>query len=83
MDKILEKIRADYLSKINSASTLKELDEVFLSLFGKKGELTLATHKLPNLPKEELVKVGPLLNKIKIELEQAIASARERVREAN
>lgn len=77
----LKTIQKIYLEKINSASSLKEIDEVFLKLFGKTGEITLLPKDFFKLSKDELKTVGPLFNKIKQELEKAVEAKREEIRE--
>src|SRR5258708_1534402 len=76
-----KKIQTEYLEKINQTQSLKELDDLFLKLFGKNGELTLLPREFSKLPKEELQQIGPLFNQIKVELEQAINSKRDEVKE--
>src|SRR3989344_3496859 len=81
MEKKLNKIREDYLQEISQAKNLKELDEIFLLLFGKNGVITLAPKEFPKLGKEELKKIGPLFNSAKQNLEEAIEKRRNEVRE--
>ena len=82
VDKISQ-IQKNYLEKISQAKTLKELDEIFLALFGKSGEITLLPKEFSKLSKEELKQVGPLFNQVKNELEQNIEKKRQRIREEN
>lgn len=77
----LGQIQADYKKKIVSSKSLKELDQIFLSLFGKKGQLTLLPKEFSKLSQKELKRVGPLFNKAKANLEQAISDKRYRIRE--
>lgn len=81
-DKISE-IKQNYNEKISQAKSLGDLDEIFLRLFGKNGELTLLPKEFSKLEKKELQKVGPLFNRFKGELEEEIERQREKVREAN
>lgn len=81
MEDKLNQILSDYQNKISKAQTLKELDEIFLRLFGKKGEITLLPKDFGKLSKEERQKIGPLFNKTKLELEKAIETHRSEVRE--
>lgn len=81
VENTLKQIQQDYLNKINSSKTLKELDEIFISLFGKNGEIDQLSKQFKNLPKEELKTVGPLFNQIKQELEKGVRVKREGVRE--
>ncbi len=71
----------DYQNKISQASSLKDLDEIFLALFGKNGEITLLPKDFSKLPKEELKVVGPLFNQVKVELEKSIEDKRRKLRE--
>lgn len=81
MEDKLKKIQQDYLNKIESSKTLKDLDEIFIALFGKNGEIDLLPKQFKDLPKEELKTVGPLFNQVKQELEKTISAKREGVRE--
>lgn len=79
-DKLL-KIHKDYLARIIEAKSLSHLDEIFLALFGKKGEITLTPKDFSKLPKDELLKIQPIFNQIKLELTQTIEKRREEIKE--
>ena len=79
-DKILT-IQKEYLARIKSASALKDLDVIFLGLFGKNGAIDALSKEFPSLLAKEKHTAGPLFNKVKQELETAIADKREAVRE--
>src|SRR3989344_7181408 len=79
-DKISQ-IQKDYSGKIQKAGSLKELDELFLTLFGKNGEITLLPKDFRSLSPEEKKRVGPLFNQAKVELKQLIEKRRGEVRE--
>lgn len=81
MEQQISQIQKDYLEKIREATGLKQLDEIFLALFGKKGELTLLPKDFGKLYGEEKRKVSPLFNLIKQELQQAIEKRRNDIRE--
>lgn len=81
-DKIL-KIQKNTLEKILKAQDLKELDRIFIALFGKKGELDLLPKEFSKLSSQERRKVGPLFNLAKHGLEQAIEKRRTEVKEEN
>lgn len=81
MEDRLNGLISKYQDKISQSKSLIELDQIFLDLFGKNGEITLATKEFPKLPKEELSTVAPLLNKIKTELDNAIEGKRAEVKE--
>lgn len=81
MENNIKNIREKFLEKIRQAQALKELDEIFLVVFGKSGEVTLLPKEFGKLSGEKKHRVGPLFNKVKEELEQAISIRREAVRE--
>ncbi len=78
----LNQIKSDYLNQINKANSLSQLDQVFLRLFGKNGEITILPKDFPSLAKNELKVIGPLFNFVKQELEKAIDEKRHQVKEA-
>ncbi|MDP3758673.1 MAG: phenylalanine--tRNA ligase subunit alpha, partial [Candidatus Daviesbacteria bacterium] len=82
MEEKISQIQKIYLQKIGTAQALKELDEIFLALFGKNGVITLLPKDFAKLSLEEKQKIGPLFNRIKTELEQVIEKRRENIREA-
>ncbi len=79
-----EKISAtgqEYLEKIAQAESLKVLDEIYIKLFGKNGVVDSLPKQFKDLGKDELKVIGPLFNKVKLELENAIDKKRAVVRE--
>ncbi len=81
MDVKIEEIKQDYQEKILKASSLKELDEIFLALFGKNGKITLLPKDFSKLSKDELKNIGPLFNLTKQNLEKVIEQRRQEIRE--
>lgn len=81
MEEKIEQILKEYSTRINYARGLKELDYIFLELFGKKGKLDLLPKEFAKLSDEQRRRVGPLFNKVKEELEKAVNDKREEVRE--
>lgn len=81
MEENLNQIQDQYIAKIHDAKTLQELDNIFLDLFGKNGEITLIPKEFGKLSKEEVSKISPLFNEIKSKLENLINERREEVRE--
>lgn len=81
MEEKLKAIQRNFSKEIKSAKNLDDLDKLFLSLFGKAGKITLATKEFPNLTKEELKIVAPLLSKVKKTLEEEIESSRQNIKE--
>ncbi|MBI2017898.1 phenylalanine--tRNA ligase subunit alpha [Candidatus Daviesbacteria bacterium] len=83
MEEKLKKIQIGYQNQISSSKTLKELDIIFIALFGKKGGITLLPKQFNQLPKDQLKTLGPLFNQVKQELEATIEKRRNELREAN
>lgn len=81
MEQKISQIQENYLEKIQKAGSLKQLDEIFLELFGKNGLITLLPKDFPKLSQDERRNVGPLFNSAKNDLENAIESRRTEVRE--
>lgn len=81
MEQQILQIQKNYHGKIQNAQNLKQLDEIFLELFGKKGELDLLPKEFPKLSADERRRVGPLFNQTKQELEKTIETRRSAVRE--
>lgn len=81
MEDKISQIQKKYLEKIKKAHSLKELDKIFLELFGKKGELTLLPKLFPKLEEVKRRRVAPLFNKVKQELGDATQNRRNEVRE--
>lgn len=79
-NQILE-IKNVFLKKISKAQSLKELDGIFLALFGKNGAVTILPKEFSKLPKDELKVISPLFNQVKQELEEAIENKRQEIRE--
>lgn len=69
------------MDEISKSESLKELDEIFISLFGKNGEIDKLSKQFKSLEKDELKTVGPLFNKVKQKLEEAIGNRRQTIRE--
>lgn len=82
MERELLDLEEKYGEKIKEARHLKELDKIFLELFGKNGVVNKLSEEFPKIPKEELPKIGPLFNKIKKELDTALENRRTEIREA-
>lgn len=81
MEEMIQEIKKRFLDKINQAKNLAELDEIYLELFGKKGEMTLLPRGFSKLAKDDLKSIGPLFNKTKLELEKDVDEKRNQVRE--
>lgn len=76
----LQSLENKYLTKIKSAKSLKDLDALFLSLFGKNGEVTVFPKAFAKLPKSEVKIIAPIFNQTKKTLEEAVRKRREEVK---
>lgn len=83
MEDQIKQIQQQYSQRIQSAENLKQLDAIYLELFGKNGVITVLPKEFSKLPKEELTAIGPLFNQVKHELEKAINAKRLAIREAS
>ncbi|MDO8618993.1 MAG: phenylalanine--tRNA ligase subunit alpha [Candidatus Daviesbacteria bacterium] len=81
MEDKIRLIQKKYLQDIQEASSLENIDKIFLSLFGKNGEITLLPKDFSKLTKGEVVKIAPLFNQTKNELQKAIEKRRVEVKE--
>lgn len=81
MENILKQIQKDYKNQILSSSTARNLDDLFIKLFGKNGEIDKLSKDFKSLTKEELKVVGPLFNIAKKDLEDAINLKRQILKE--
>lgn len=81
MEEKISGIQRDYLSKIQAADSLAQLDEIFLGLFGKNGAIDRLSKEFPSLPAREKHSVGSLFNSAKQNLELAINNRRNEIRE--
>lgn len=81
MEEKLLLLQKELALKIDQAKNLKELDNIFLELFGKNGQITILPKQFSKLSQQELSKIGQIFNSTKKALEQAIEKRRLRVRE--
>lgn len=81
MEAQIKKIETEYNNQIAQTKSLKELDELFLKLFGKNGLITLLPKDFSKHSKEDLKAIGPLFNLLKKNLEDNIESKREETKE--
>lgn len=81
MEEKISQIKKDYSAKIGKAATLKQLDEIFIALFGKNGALDQLPKEFGKLSEDERRRVGPLFNQVKQALEKEISDKRYEIRE--
>lgn len=67
-----EKLQAEAISEIDSATDLTQLDQIRVDYLGKKGQLTQQLKQLGKLPTEERPKAGQVINVAKVAVQTAI-----------
>ena len=82
MQERIAEILSEAKEKLASATEKKEVDDIRVSILGKKGQLTEILRGMGGLSKEEKKQIGPLANKAKNELEQLINKKFDDVKEA-
>jgi phenylalanyl-tRNA synthetase alpha chain len=74
MKEQLEKIEVLAKQEISSCDAIKTLDELRIKFLGKKGELTAILKQMGKLSPEERPVIGQLANKVRSDIEEAVAS---------
>ena len=87
MKEKLEQIRAKALEQIalmesGAAAALDKLNDVRVSMLGKKGELTAVLKGMKDVAPEDRPKVGQLVNDTRAEIEAALDQAKKKVERA-
>jgi hypothetical protein len=72
MEMKLREIRERVLGELNQATTTAALEQIRVSVLGKKGELTGLLRGMGKLPAEERPKVGQMVNEVRAALEGAL-----------
>lgn len=80
MEVELGNLKKKFIQEIDGAESLKKLDELFLGIFGKSGEITLFPKNFSKLEKSELKIISPLFNQTKKTLIEAIKKRRQEVK---
>ncbi|HBI57233.1 MAG TPA: phenylalanine--tRNA ligase subunit alpha, partial [Firmicutes bacterium] len=76
MEEKLKALKEQALPAISAAGDLTELEEIRLSVLGKKGQLTNVLRQMGSLPPEERPLMGKLANEVRDALEAALAERR-------
>lgn len=82
MENELITLKQRIVEEVANISDAKNLNNLFLRVFGSKGQFTLAIKKLKTIPKEEKPKAGILANKIKREIEQVFKSKKDQINQS-
>lgn len=78
----LDQIRQQALSQIAACDTVEKLNEIRVSVLGKKGELTSVLKSMKDVPAEERPKVGQMVNEARVEIETALEEAKIKMERA-
>ena len=79
----LENIRVTAREQLAAASDLARLEELRVSLLGKKGELTSILKQMGKLSAEERPVIGQLANQVRAENEQELADRLAELKDAD
>lgn len=77
MKEKLEAISKQTIAKIQEINSMQELNDLRVKVLGKKGELTEILRGMKDLSPEERPVVGAIVNTVRDEIESAISSAEE------
>jgi phenylalanyl-tRNA synthetase alpha chain len=77
-----EELKRSLLAEVEAAQTLDDLEQVRVSVLGKKGRLTQQMKQLGQLDPEERKRVGQALNGVKDAVQQAIETRKASLAEA-
>ena len=77
MKEKLEQISKETIAKIQEINSMQELNDLRVKVLGKKGELTEILRGMKDLSPEERPVVGAIVNTVRDEIESAISSAEE------
>ena len=72
MQERLEELQTEALQKIETATNLKELNDVRVAYLGKKGPITEVLRGMGKLSAEERPKMGALVNVIRENIQSQI-----------
>ena len=78
----LDQIREQALTQIKSCDTTEKLNEIRVSILGKKGELTGVLKAMKDVAPEDRPKVGQLVNETRAEIERVMEEAKTRMERA-
>lgn len=65
MESDLNKLKQDSLQQIQTAKSPEDIEKIYISVFSKKGKLSLLVRKLSTLSAENKPKIGRLVNEVK------------------
>ena len=72
MDQTLEKIKSEYISRIDSVQTASDLENIRIEIFGRNGKINQLFSEIKNIAPENRKQFGADLNQLKTELEESL-----------
>lgn len=78
----VEQIREQALAQINSCETTEQLNEIRVSVLGKKGELTSVLKSMKDVAPEDRPKVGQWVNDARTEIEAVLEERKNQMERA-
>ena len=78
----LDSIKSEALAALEKVETIDEINELSVSVLGKKGSLTAILRTMGSLSPEERAEMGKQANIVKQELDSAFSAKRERIASA-
>lgn len=82
MDESPETLRAEILDRIGRSASEQEINDLRVEYLGRKGKLTLLLRGLKDLPPEERPRRGEQLNRLRLSIEEQLASRLDEVKAA-
>ena len=75
----LEKIRKEAQERLEQSDSLEKINEIRVSVLGKKGSLKDILKGMKNVPAQERPQVGQLVNDVRVQIEDAIEKAQKTI----
>ena len=82
MKEKLEQIKEKALSQIQDCDSAEKLNEIKVSILGKKGELTDLLKGMRDVAPQERPKVGQMVNEARAEIEKVLEESKARIEKA-
>ena len=79
MKERLQKIREEAIAKIKASQNLEALNDVRVSILGKKGELTALLKSMKEVAPEDRPAFGQLVNDTRAEIEKVLEDAKKQM----
>src|SRR3990167_5513010 len=80
MNQQIKKAQEEAKLVIDSAKTVKDLDGIYIQLFGKEGLISSLTKQIPMISEGDKPKFGQRINEVKREMESLLGKKRQSLR---